>query len=412
MDRRYFLNATSLSMAALGFAPSFLRAASADAPKSNKTFVLIFLRGAADGLSLVPPVGESRYFDLRPSIKLENGGDDAALKLDGFFGLHPALSGLMPFWEEGTMAPIHAVGSPDPTRSHFDAQDYWESGTPGKKNTDDGTLNRALQSLAGKTSSASPSAFQAIALQPNLPRILQGPSSALAMASLDDFQIRGGSTPGGGFEGMYRQALDETLRGAGREAFDALGALKSKDPRKLQVENGATYPNSALGKRLREIAQLIKSDLGLRVAVTDQGGWDTHVNQGNAKGQLSNRLKDYGDSVAAFLTDLKSRRDEICLLTVTEFGRTVRENGTRGTDHGHGSVAFVLGGGVKGKRVIANWKGLKDDQLFEGRDLPVTTDYRDLMGELLAKHLGVRDFKTVFPGFDANPKKWCGVLRT
>jgi uncharacterized protein (DUF1501 family) len=402
MDRRIFLKGTGLAAIGLGFAPRWLRAAEqATAPK---TLVLILQRGAADGLSLLPPISDPRYHDLRPTIRLASSGDQAALKLDGTWGLHPALASLKPFWDEGTMAALHLVGSPDPTRSHFDAQDYLESGTPGRKATEDGFLGRGLKALPGS------SALRAVALQPNLPRSLSG-SDALAVASLNDFRLPT-SKAGEGFEGMYRDALDRTLRGAGEEAFDALKALKEKDPRSLEPQHGATYPASPLGKRLREMAQLIKADLGLRIGVTDCGGWDTHVAQGASTGQLANRLLDFSASLAAFLWDLQDRRDQVMVLVLTEFGRTAKENGTRGTDHGHGGTAWAFGGGLKGGRVLArDFKGLKDEFLYEGRDLPVTTDFRDLLGEALTRHLGIRDMRNVFPGHANDPRAWPGLWK-
>ncbi len=404
MDRRLFLKASSLAMAGLGFAPRFLQAAAAQPAARGKVLVLVFQRGAADGLSMLPPLGDRRYAELRPTLALPAEGEGAALKLDGFFGLHPALGALLPFYERGRLAGIHGVGSPDLTRSHFDAQDFMESGTPGLKATEDGFLARAL----GAMPPAKAAPFRAVALQPNLPRSLAGDASALALASLDDFQIPNPSA-GRGFEGMYGAALDEALRGAGREAAEALRALKAKDPRRWAPE--AAYPASPLGRRMKEIAQLIKADLGLRVAVTDCGGWDTHVGQGAAKGQLAGRLQDFGDSLGAFLTDLGERMDDVLLVTLTEFGRTVRENGNRGTDHGHGSCLFVAGGAVRGRRVLARWRGLDPANLHEGRDLPVTVDYRDVMAELLAGHLGLKDQGRLFPGYALDPKNRLGILR-
>ena len=404
MRRRTFLQATSagLAFAGLGSAPSFLRAAAAEPGVNRRTLVLVIQRGACDAFSVLPPVGESRYFDLRPSIAIPAA---EALRLDGFFGLHPALAALKPFYDQRVLAPVMGAGSPDPTRSHFDAQDFLESGTPGVKRTEDGCLDRALASLKGPRGP-----FDAVALQPTLPRILQGPVPALALGSLDDFRLPQGPAAGG-FESMYAAALDRTLRGVGDEAFQAMKDLDSKDPRAIKPANGAVYPNSPLGKRMQQIAQLIKADLGLRIAVTDCGGWDTHVGQGASKGQLAGRLQDFGDSLAAFLTDFSGRMDDICLVTLTEFGRTARENGNRGTDHGHGSAAFLAGGGVKGGRVLNAWKGLRDEDLNDARDLKVAYDTRTLLGEALTKHLGLRDLAAVFPGYANDPRAWAGALK-
>lgn len=404
MRRRTFLQASSagLAFAGLGAAPSFLRAAAAEPGAKRKTLVLVIQRGACDAFSVLPPVAESRYFDLRPTIAIPASD---ALRLDGFFGLHPSLAALKPFYDQKVLAPVMGAGSPDPTRSHFDAQDYLESGTPGVKRTEDGCLDRALASMKGARGP-----LDAVALQPTLPRILQGAVPALALGSLDDFRLPQGSASGG-FESMYATALDRTMRGVGDEAFQAMKDLDAKDPRAIKPANGAAYPNSALGKRMQQIARLIKADLGLRIAVTDCGGWDTHVGQGSSEGQLANRLQDFGDCLAAFLTDCSDRMDDICLVTLTEFGRTAKENGNRGTDHGHGSAAFIAGGAIKGGRVLNAWKGLRDQDLNEARDLALAFDTRAILGEVLTKHLGLRDLGAVFPGYTNDPRAWAGALR-
>ena len=398
VDRRGFLKGASLAAVGLGLGPRLL--GTAEPPAMPRTLVLILMRGAADALSLCPPLQEGRYVEVRPSIHLPATGEGAAWKLDGAFGLHPSLAALKPFYDDGTLAALHLVGSPDPTRSHFDAQDFLESGTPGVKQTRDGFLARAVATMGGG------SPLRAVALQPALPRCLAG-GDAIAMGSLAEFQLPGA---GGGLEGMYRRAADPGLRDVGQEAFEAMRLLKQKDPRSLA--SAAPYPASALGRRLREIGQLIKAGVGLRVAVTEAGGWDTHGAQGNARGQLATRLQDFGDSLGAFVQDLGPRRDQVLVLALTEFGRTVRENGSRGTDHGHGGLALALGGGLKGGRVLApGWRSLRDEHLFEGRDLPVTTDFRDLLGEALARHLGVRDLRAIFPGHACDPRKWPGLWK-
>lgn len=408
-DRRLFLKSSGLALVGLGCAPGFLRRALASTGSGKKVLVSIFQRGAVDGLSMFPPLGEPRYFDLRPTIALgKPGSDGGALRLDDTFGMHPALGALGKLWSGGSLAVVHAVGSPDPTRSHFDAQDYLDAGTPGVKVTDDGWLNRALISEARPD--ATP--FRALALQPNLPRSLQGKAPALAMSSISEFDLRAGkdsSTVAAGFSAMYAGAVDRTLRVAGDEAFDSMKALRDANPSRFAPENGASYPNSPLAKRLKEIAQLVRADVGLEIAATDCGGWDTHAGQGDGKGQLANRLQDLGDSLGAFAADLGERMADVCVVTMTEFGRTVRENGTRGTDHGHGSVMMVLGGGVKGRRVLSRWKGLSDGVLYEGRDLPATIDHREVLSETLASHLGVTDLARVFPGF-ARPEDRLGLF--
>jgi uncharacterized protein (DUF1501 family) len=404
-DRRFFFKYSGLALAGFGFAPGFLhRALAGTAGGGKRVLVTLFQRGAVDGLSMVPPVGEPRYFQVRPTIAVSapGKGEDAALRLDDTFGLHPALAPLMRLWDAGSLAIVHAVGSPDPTRSHFDAQDYLDAGTPGIKSTDDGWLNRALQAAPRGDATS----FRAVALQPNLPRSLTGKAPALAMASVADFTLRAGSktdAAAADFACLYAGAVDAALQTTGGETFESLKALKQANPSRLAPQNGAAYPSSPLGRRMKEIAQLVRSDVGLEIAATDCGGWDTHAGQGSGKGQLANRLQDLGESLAAFATDLGEKMSDVCVVTMTEFGRTVRENGTRGTDHGHGSVMTVLGGNVKGRRVLARWKGLSEANLFEGRDLAVTTDHREVLLEVLTAHLGVRDLSRVFPGYTADP---------
>ena len=307
------------------------------------------------------------------------------------------------------MAIIHAAGSPDNTRSHFDAQDYMESGTPGNKSTGDGWLNRAMQQVKEKDESP----FRAVAMTQQLPRSLYGRAPSVAMTNLSDFAIRAGvytQNLKGGFEGLWDQNAKDSLGETGKETFEAVNFLKQANPAQYKPENGAVYPNSPLGRSLMQIAQLIKAGVGLEVAFTEAGGWDTHVNEGGPRGQLANLLRDFGNAIAAFSTDLGKRMDDVVLLTMSEFGRTARENGSRGTDHGHGNVMFAVGNGVKGGKVYGDWKGLKSDQLNEGRDLAVTTDFRDVFAEAASKQLGVRDLKAVFPQYATSAAKFRGFL--
>ena len=412
MNRRIFLKSSGLALVAGGLIPGvFVRMAQAGTTKGRKVLVAIFQRGAVDGLNVVVPYGESAYYSARPSIAVPRpgSGEQAAIDLDGFFGLHPAMASLVPYFKDRSAAFVHAVGSPDTTRSHFDAQDFMESGTPGVKSTEDGFLARAVASK--KESAASP--LRAVALSPALPRILSGNAGAVAMTNVGQFGIRAGAASGqiqSSFESMYADAVSGALGGTAKESFDAAKILKSADPTKLQPENGAAYPNGALANSLKQIAQLIKSNVGMEVAFADVGGWDTHAGEGGAQGQLANNLRNFADSIAAFARDLGSRMGDVVLVTMSEFGRTVRENGNRGTDHGHANFMFALGGGVKGGKVHGKWPGLGSEQLYENRDLAVTTDFRDVFGELVTKQLGVASLKQVFPGYDANPAKWRGVL--
>jgi uncharacterized protein (DUF1501 family) len=422
-SRRFFLKHGGVALASVGLtaaAPSFLQRAVqaaeglAVAPSGRrKTLITIFQRGAVDGLNMVVPFGEGgRYYDVRPQIAVAppGRGADSAIDLDGFFGLHPSMLPLKSLWDERRLAIVHASGSPDNTRSHFDAQDYMESGTPGRKSTPDGWLNRHMQ--ARRDERATP--FRAVAMAQNLPRSLQGRAPALAMRSLEDFDIRAGvSTPkvSGGFEDIYEQSASEALRGTGKETFEAVRFLKRVNPRQYQPENGAQYPRGPYGDALRQIAQLIKAGVGLEVAFTETGGWDTHRAQGGARGQLATLLAQFSAGVKALVTDLgPERMRDVVILTMSEFGRTVRQNGTGGTDHGHANAMLIVGGGVRGGRVYGQWPGLKEEQLFEGRDLALTTDFRDVFGEVVARHLGQTDLQKVFPGYAPSPSKFRGVL--
>jgi len=417
MNRRFFLKSGGIALASFGLmssAPSFLQRTVAQALTGaggvrRKTLIAIFQRGAVDGLNMVVPFGESAYYDYRPNIAIPKPrSEDGAIDLDGFFGLHPALASFEPLWREQRLAIVHAVGSPDATRSHFDAQDYLETGTPGRKGTPDGWLNRLLQ--AHKDPRATP--FRAVAMTPNLPRILQGRAPALAMQNLADFTIRaGGGAPNvqTGFEALYEQLTnDRLLSEAGKETFGAISFLKRVDPGQYKPANGANYPRGRFGDALRQIAQLIKAEVGLEVAFTDIGGWDTHVNQGGPRGQLAARLQEFGQGIAALVADLGPLMDDVVIVTMSEFGRTARENGNRGTDHGHANAMFVIGGATRGGRVYGDWPGLRGDRLYEGRDLALTTDFRDVFGELARKHLRANDLTTIFPGY--TPTKFRGLL--
>ncbi|MBX3278736.1 MAG: DUF1501 domain-containing protein [Acidobacteria bacterium] len=424
VTRRFLLKSGSAALAGLGAAvntPSFLgRVAAAGGANRRRVLVAIFQRGAMDGLNAVAPYGERAYYDLRPNLAIPRPGaagaaNGSAIDLDGFFGLHPSLAPFKPLYDEKRLAIVHAVGSPDGTRSHFDAQDYMESGTPGVKSTPDGWLNRYMQSKPdSKASPSSPaSPFRAVSMGANLPRALQGRAPAVAMTRINDFGIRGGMSGGaveGGFESIYAETVDKALGAPGRETFEAVKLLKRVNPSQYQPADGVNYPRGRFGESLRQTAQLIKADVGLEVAFTDIGGWDTHVNQGGVQGQLALRLTELAQGIAALYADLREYSDEVLILTMTEFGRTARENGNRGTDHGHASAMFVLGGAVKGGRVYGRWPGLKPEQLNENRDLALTTDFRDLFAEIAKQHLGAGDLNAIFPGYEVKPANFVGLL--
>jgi len=411
ITRRVFLHNGALAAVGTAAIPSFLtRAAygSVEAGGKAKRLVVIFQRGAADGLNIVVPHGERAYYAMRPSINIPR---NQVLDLDGFFGLHPALSSFLPLWNRHHLAIVQAAGSPDPTRSHFDAQDFMESGTPGLKATTDGWLNRTLHSLPESTDK---SAFRAIALGPTLPRILGGAEPAVAVNNINDFGV-GGRNPratpiANTFEAMYDQSVDSVLHGTGRETFDAVKMMKAADPAKYTPAAGADYPRGRFGDSIRQLAQLIKANLGVQVAFADIGGWDHHVNEGSTQGQIANVLREFSQSLSAFWIDLGDLANDTVVVTMSEFGRTARENGNRGTDHGHANVMFVMGGPVKGGRVYGQWPGLDQSQLYEGRDLAVTTDFRRVLGEAVSRHLGNERLDQVFPGFDGQPGKFLRYL--
>jgi len=413
ITRRVFLRNGGLAVVGTAAIPAFLTRAAHAAQSlgvKNKRLVVIFQRGAADGLNIVVPHAERSYYAMRPSINIPR---NAVLDLDGFFGLHPSLSPVQPLWKQRHLAIVHAAGSPDPTRSHFDAQDFMESGTPGVKATEDGWLNRTLHALP-QPAPADQSAFRAIAMGPALPRILSGGEPAVAINNINDFAV-GGNNPKGtpnsnSFEAMYENSVDSVLHGTGQETFDAVKMLRSADPSKYKPVTGADYPGGHFGDSLKQLAQLIKANLGVQVAFADIGGWDHHVNEGSTQGQIANVLHEFSQSIAAFWTDLGDLAEDTVVVTMSEFGRTARENGNRGTDHGHANVMFVMGGPVKGGKVYGRWPGLDQSQLYEGRDLAVTTDFRQVLGEAVYKHLGNTDLNQVFPSFDNQPGKFLKYL--
>ncbi len=407
INRRLFLRNSAMVMAGVGTAPIWLERAAfaAQGTARKKVLVTIFQRGAADGLNIVVPHGEAEYYKLRPSIAVARPGADetAAINLDGFFGLHPALEPLKPWWNEGHLAIIHAAGSPDPTRSHFDAQDYMESGTPGWKTTSDGWLNRALPATAGNISPV-----RAVALGAALPRALRGRNSAVAVESLPSFGVRDANAAAM-LEAMYTQTGDQLLGGTGRETFEAMRLLQSLQKTPYQPEGNASYPRGRLGSSLQQIAQLIKADVGLEVAFADLNGWDHHVNE---PAQLANVLREFGGALAAFAQDLGPRLSDVVVVTMSEFGRTAKENGDRGTDHGHANVMFALGGDVKGGKVYGEWPGLAAEQLYEGRDLAVTTDFRSVLSEAVARHMGNPQADAIFPHYQGGADKYRGWLKS
>lgn len=433
LSRRIFLRNGVISLAALGggaaLEPRFLARAAMAAEGSGsgsgkKVLVCVFQRGAADGLSVVAPHGDPHYYKLRNEIGIPapKKGDAAgtALDLDGFFGLHPRLDALMPLWKRKSLAVVHACGSPNNSRSHFDMQDFMEAGTADEKSLTSGWANRLLAETRGP---AKRTPFRAVAMAGSLPRTLQGEVDALAIRDLASFGVNdagGGfaaAAPSGGapagFEGLYEGAVNDALGGTGKESFEAIALLKKANPTQYKPANKAAYPGTPLGQGLLQVAQLIKADLGVEIAFVEDEGYDTHANQGGAFGQLGGKLWDFGKALAAFDRDLGDRMADVMVLTMSEFGRAVRQNGNRGTDHGHGTCFLAFGGTVNGGTVYGDWPTLAPEKLFEDRDLAVTTDFRDVFGEACARHLGVDPAKLakVFPRHAVDPAKFRGLVK-
>ena len=413
LSRRAFLKAGGLAMVSYGLDPLFLARATYAQPgpavRSGRVLVCLFQRGAVDGLSMLVPHGDAHYYKERPNIAIP---ESAAIDLDGHFALHPALAPLKPLWDARVLAPIHAIGSPDPTRSHFDAQDYMESGTPGVKATADGWLNRYCQHQREHDETP----FRAVSFGPELPRILAGSAPSLAIGDLRAFGVRAANDATRdrltrAFEQLYDTAPTGLLASSAQEGFEAANLLKKIEPERYVPEHGASYPNGRFGQSLLQIAQLIKAGVGLEIAFADVGGWDTHVNQGSEQGQLAARLGDFAQGLAAFAQDLDDRMNDVVVVTCSEFGRTIAENGSSGTDHGRATAMLVMGGPVNGGRVLGRWPGLATEARFEGRDLAVTTDFRDLFAELLGRHLGAGSLEAVFPGHAIEPGRFVGALR-
>jgi len=432
LTRRIFLRGSAMVMAGVGTAPGWLARAADGAAGKRKILVAIFQRGAADGLNMVIPFTEKRYYELRPTIGIPapsaqsgttsvtasavinvtagaiafNGPNGPigpnAIDLDGRFGLNPALQPLKALWDKQQLAIVEATGSPDPSRSHFDAQDQMESGTPGKSSSD-GWLNRALLPPGEQTSPV-----RAIAMGSQLPRTLRGSRSAIAIAANDAQQFQMGNQDTSSIlEKMYATTSDAQVGRTGTDAFAALKIVRSINQQPYQPQNGAQYfQGGDLGRGLQQVARLIKADVGVEAAFAEVGGWDHH---GNENQQLSNLLRQFSSAISAFCQDMGERMEDIVLVTMSEFGRTAQENGNAGTDHGHGDLMMVIGGGVRGGKIYGQWPGLEKEQLFEGRDLAVTTDYRDVLGELVSGHLGQKNLGQVFPGYQ--PGKPLGLLR-
>ena len=388
LARRSFLRTLGMTIGAAGAAPAWLWRVSAQGAGRRRVLVAIFQRGAADGLNLVAPFFEKRYYELRPTLAIpEPGKPNGGIDLDGRFALHPAMTSLKELWDARQLSIVHAAGSPDPSRSHFDAQEFMEAGTPGIK-SESGWLNRALPAARDNVSP-----MRAVAISNELPRTLRGSSDAVALNDVSSFQV-GTAATSGLLEQMYAASSDPRLRTPGNGAFEAARVIDGFRKQAYTPAAGALYVGQ-FGQRLMQIARLIKADAGVEVAFADIGGWDHHSNEAP---QLTGLSREFALSLAAFVRDLGDRMEDVVLVTMSEFGRTAAENGSGGTDHGHGNVMMVVGGRVRGGRLYGQWPGLEHEQLFEQRDLAVTTDFRDVLGELVQVHLGQRT-EHVFPKY-------------
>ena len=433
LPRRLFLKRGGIALAALvasslwkpGLLGRMALAAGASGKgASKKILICVFQRGAADGLSMVVPHGDPFYYQHRQEIAIPRptryarAGEQPALDLDGFFGLHPALDPLLSLYKAGQLAVIHGCGSPSASRSHFDMQDFMESAAPDDKRVQSGWLNRMLRWPQAATVAAHASPFRAVSMTSVVPRSLQGDADALAIRDLSTFGVNApagmGGNPAAGCEGMYDGAVDGVLHGAGKESFDAIALFKKTDPTKYRPARGASYPTNSFGRAMMQVAQLIKANVGLEVAFVEVDGWDTHANQGGSAGQLAGRLHDFAQGIAAIFTDLGDRTADVLLLTMSEFGRAARQNGNRGTDHGHGTCFFVAGGAVRGGgHVLGDWPGLAPERLFEGRDLAVTTDFRDVFAEACVRHFAIPQDRLdqIFPNYLTSPDRFRGFSR-
>lgn len=440
MDRRCFVKSGVFALLALGRPPGFLTRsllAQTTAAARKKTLICIFQRGAVDGLNMVIPFGDAAYYANRRATAIRapsRAAENTAIDLDGFFGLHPSLSALHDLYGRNELAIVHAVGSPHPTRSHFEAQDFMETATPGMKSTRDGWLNRVLADTAhdcqcsgrrledgaahaadhasGQVAMGGAAALRGIAMGSEMPRSMRGRAPTLAIADLDSFGVGGrDATMQDAFTRTYGSEAGTIIGSAADDAFEALQILKHADLARYRPAAGVNYPTTPFGRSLRQVAQLIKSGVGVEIAFVDIGGWDTHQAQGGVEGQLARRFDELARGIRALYDDLGDRMDDVVLMTMSEFGRTVHENGTGGTDHGHGTCMMVMGGPVRGGKVYGDWPGLQPEQLYERRDLDVTTDFRDLFAEVARTHLGATSMDRIFPGYAIDPARARGVLR-
>jgi uncharacterized protein (DUF1501 family) len=404
ISRRVFLKGAGLAILGIGSQPSSLIArAGEDAPPGKTILVHLFLRGGADPLNMVVPYGDHQYYDARRDIAIPPPGKPGgAVALDDHFGFHPGLAPIKPLFTEGRLAILEAVGNYRVTRSHFSAQDFAEMGTPGVRSTTTGTLARMVGQLPGT------GVTKAVSFSSQSPVSFLGPDEALVALKLKAFRLRAKNWQNEAEQRVKAMYEGTPLTQLGNDLFDALGIVQTVLERSGEPSNGAVYPDSPIGNAMRQAAQVIKAGVGTRCifcGVSGVGDYDSHALQ------LDKNAIDYADlgaTLAAFDRDLAHRMDDVLVLVTTEFGRTVLANGSKGTDHGTGYCALVLGRGVKGGRIHGEWPGLAKAQLYEERDLAVTTDFRDLFAEVARKHLRVPSVDSLFPGYV--PQSAPGVL--
>jgi uncharacterized protein (DUF1501 family) len=410
VTRRGFIKSGGLALLGVGLMggiPGFL----AEAAASNKlrsplgkrkVMVCIFQRGAMDGLMAVTPFTDDHLKAARPTLFLsaaKGGANRSLIDLDGRFGLHPSMAGFEPLFRDKRLAVVQGIGSPNNTRSHFDAQDYMESGTPFNKGTASGWLNRAVGLLGNDALTP----FTAVSLTSAMPRSFYGDNPTVSISNLQDFAIQmrgnnaGANMAAKSFEDLYDQTASGLLKETGKESFDAVKMLQKTDIKNYRPANNAVYPATPLGNSLKQIAQLIKMDVGLEIAFAESNGWDTHFNQGSDNGIFARNVTDLSNSMVAFWNDIDAYQDDVTVMTMTEFGRTVKQNGTGGTDHGRASCNFILGNGVNGGLIHGSMQPLAVENLEDGRDLAVTTDFRSVFSEVADKHLRIGNDHLLFP---------------
>ena len=404
LTRRNFIKMAALPVVAwpqwmprLAFAPPHTT------PRGD-ILVCVFLRGAADGLNMIVPHGDDIYYAQRPTVAIPRPDDARAgtgirtLDLDGFFGLHPALAPLLPIWQAGHLAPVHAIGSPDESRSHFKAMELMERGLDRQQGPPSGWLGRHLATL--DTDNHSP--LRGVSIGEMMARSLRGPAPATALRSIADFHL--GRDPQAIADMQSALAtlysLGDPLDEVAGEAMATLAAVNALDPFSYQPSGGAVYPDDEFGLGLRQVAMLIKAEVGLEVACLDVGGWDTHIAQGGSEGLMAGLLHNLAQGLHAFYLDLATNTDQLLVLVMSEFGRRLKENGGLGTDHGHGGVMLLLGGNVAGGRIHGQWPGLAPEQLVGPGDMAVTTDYRDVLAEVISRRLNNPHLDTIFPGYN------------